>query len=189
MMSVINSAYFNTSFSLFISRWRGSIIDYLMAPISYFEMVLAITLGGVLRGILVGLGVYVVASFFTGFLMANFSYFTIFLILVSFTFSSLGIIAAIFSEQFDHLTVVANFILLPLIFTGGVFHSIKLIPSFFQKITAFNPIFYMVNGFRYGMTGVQDASPVFSLAILLVISVSLFALTVEFFRRGYKLKT
>jgi len=189
IMSVINSAYFNTSFSLFISRWHGSVIDYLMSPITYFEMVLAITLGGVLRAVIVGIGVYLVGSIFTGFQMASFFYFATFLVLVSFTFSSLGILAALRAEQFDHITVVANFVLMPLIFTGGVFHSIKLIPPLFQKLTIYNPIFYMVNGFRYGMTGVADASPFFSLILLAVISVGLFLVTVELFRRGYKLKT
>ncbi|HIK01689.1 TPA: ABC transporter permease [archaeon] len=189
MMSVIQSSYANTSFSIFISKWAGNIADLLTAPLSYMEIVIAITIGGVTRGLLVAAGVYLVSAFFAGFLMYSFLHTFVFLALITIVFSLAGIVVAIVSDDFEHLTVFNAFILTPLVFMGGVFHPVNILPPLFQKITMLNPLFYMVSGFRYGLTGVAETSVLSSFLVLVAFIVVLFVTVVTMFKRGYKLRT
>ena len=188
MMYIIEGSYSNTSSSLFISRWAGHIQEILVSPLSYFEMVAAILIGGLARSFVVASGVYAVSLIFTYtpihhpfvvFLMALF---------VSLSFSSAGAIIALFAEEFEHLTICTTFIITPLIFFGGVFHSIKMLPSFLQVATSFNPIFYMVNGMRYGMLGTSDVPIAHCFAVVLCFFVVLFSFTVFLFKTGFKLR-
>jgi len=188
MMYVIEGAYSNTSSSLFISRWANNIEELLVTPLSYFQMVLAVLIGGLARSLVVALGVYLVSLFFVQFPMAHLGTVVYFLTLVSLAFSSVGMIVALFAEEFEHLSICTTFVITPLIFFGGVFHSLEMVPRGIKWLTVFNPMFYMINGLRYGMLGTSDAPVLLSAVIVMVIFVALFSLTVYLFRIGFKLR-
>ncbi len=188
MMYVIEGSYSNTSSSLFISRWANNIEELLVTPLSYFEMVLAILIGGLARSLVTSTGVYLVSLFFVCFPIAHPAVVIFFLIFVSLVFSSVGMIVALFAEEFEHLSLCTTFVITPLIFFGGVFHSIEMVPAAIKWLTFFNPMFYMINGLRYGMLGVSDTPIFLSAAIVLALFLLLFSLTVYLFRVGFKLR-
>ncbi|HXV28360.1 MAG TPA: ABC transporter permease [bacterium] len=188
MMYLIEASYANTSSSLFISRWANYIEELLVTPLSYFEMVFAILIGGLARSLVIVAGVYGVSLFFVRFPLAHPEAALFFLIFVSLTFSSLGMIVALFAEEFEHLSIATTFVITPLIFFGGVFHSITMMPEPLRWLTALDPMFYMVNGMRYGMLGISDV-PLWHCAIVVLgLFLVLFSATVYLFRIGYKLR-
>lgn len=188
MMYVIEGSYANTSSSLFISRWANNIEELLVTPLSYFEMVLAILIGGLARSLVTACGVYLVSLCFVQFEIAHPWTVLFFMIFVSLTFSAAGMIMALFAEEFEHLTLATTFVITPLVFLGGVFHSLEMVPAALRGITVFNPMFYMVNGLRYGMLGVSDVSVLQSMAVVLTLFLGLFSFTVLLFKSGYKLR-
>ena len=188
MMYVIEGSYANTSSSLFISRWANNIEELLVTPLSYFEMVLAILIGGLARSLVTATGVYLVSMLFVKFPIAHPGMVFYFLIFVSLTFSSIGMIVALFAEAFEHLSIVTTFVITPLVFFGGVFHSMAMVPPSLRWLTSFNPMFYMVNGMRYGMLGISDTSVWQSMIVVFFLFVSLFMMTVYLFRIGFKLR-
>lgn len=188
MMYVIEGSYSNTSSSLFISRWANNIEELLVTPLSYFEMVLAILIGGLARSLVVGFSVYAVSLLFVQFPIANPALVIYFLVIVSLIFSSMGMIIALLAEEFEHLSLCTTFIITPLIFFGGVFHSIEMVPAAVRWLTVFNPMFYMINGLRYGMLGQADSPLWLSAGIVLGIFIALFSLNVYLFRIGFKLR-
>jgi ABC-2 type transport system permease protein len=151
-------------------------------------MVTAILIGGLARSLVSASGVYLVSLFFVRFPIAHPVVMFYFLILVSLIFSSVGIIVALFAEEFEHLSICTTFVITPLIFFGGVFHSIEMVPSPIRWLTVFNPMFYMINGFRYGMLGRSDTPLLSSATIVALIFVALLTLTVYLFRIGFKLR-
>ncbi|HCM42455.1 MAG TPA: hypothetical protein DIS66_03985 [Candidatus Omnitrophica bacterium] len=188
MMYVIESAYQNTSSSLFISRWANYIEELLVTPLSYTEMVFAIIFGGLVRSMLIAAGVFGVASVFVNLPWAHPLLVFYFLILVSLTFSCLGMIVALIAEEFEHLSIATTFLITPLVFFGGVFHSIEMLPAKLQVVSQFNPMFYMINGLRYSFLGVSDAPIAGCMLVVAALFVLLFAGTVLMFRSGYKLR-
>ena len=188
MMYVIEGSYVNTSSSLFISRWTNYIEELLVTPLSYIEMVMAILIGGIVRVSMIAVGVWGVSLLFVQALPAHPLVMLFFLIFVSLIFSSLGMIVALFAEEFEHLSIASIFIITPLIFMGGVFNSTAMMPSALRWIAFFNPIFYMINGLRYAMLGVSDAPVWVSVAVVLVFFTFLFSATVYLFRIGFKLR-
>ena len=188
MMYVIESAYANTSSSLFISRWANNIEELLVTPLSYLEMVAAILIGGLARSLVVVSGVYAVSLCFVRFMPVHPVLALYFVVLVSLIFSSVGMIAALFAEEFEHLSLITTFIITPLIFLGGVFHSISMVPAPLRWITRFNPIFYMINGLRYGMIGRTDVPVSICAGVVLFLFVTFLSGTVYLFRIGFKLR-
>ncbi|MBI2095425.1 MAG: ABC transporter permease [Candidatus Omnitrophica bacterium] len=189
MMHLIEGSYTNTSSSLFISRWHNIVQEILLSPLSYFEMVLGLLIGGIARGMITGAGVYLVSLFFTHFPIPHPWLVLYFFITVTTIFSCLGLLVGLWADGFEKLSVWGTFVLTPLIYFGGVFHSIHMVPSPLQWATRLNPIFYLVNGLRYGMLGVADASVPASLAIAAFLAVALFCLVERLFRAGYKLRS
>lgn len=188
MMYVVEGSYSNTSSSLFISRWAGHIQEILVSPLSYFEMVSAILIGGLARSFVTGFGIYLVSLIFTWTPMHH-PFIVLFMwLLVSLSFSSMGAIIALFAEEFEHLTICTTFVITPLVFFGGVFHSIEMLPPTLQIITTFNPIFYMINGMRYGMLGSSDVPIAQCLFVVLCFFVLLYSYTVYLFKTGFKLR-
>ncbi len=188
MMYVIEGAYSNTSSSLFISRWANNIEELLVTPLSYSEMVLAILIGGLARSVVAATGVYLVSRLFVQFPILHPFIVLYFLIFVSLTFSSVGMIVALLAEEFEHLSICTTFIITPLIFFGGVFHSFEMVPQAVRWLTAFNPMFYMINGLRYGMLGISD-TPIFqSSLIVLGVFAGFLSLTIYLFKTGFKLR-
>ena len=188
MMVVIEGSYANSSSSLFISRWANNIEELLVTPLSYFEMVIALLIGGLVRSLVIACGVYSVSLFFVRFPLAHPAAVFYFLVAVSLTFSSLGMIVALFAEEFEHLTIATTFIITPLVFFGGVFHSVTMMSEPLRWLAAFNPMYYMINGMRYGMLGASDVSFLRSAAVVLCLFTALFAATVYLFKIGFKLR-
>lgn len=188
MMTIIEGSYANTSSSLFISRWANNIEELLVTPLSYIEMVSAILIGGLVRSLVTAIGVYGVSFFFAPMPIEHPLLAFYFVVFVSLIFSSLGIIVALFAEEFEHLAVTTTFVITPLVFFGGVFHSIQMIPAALQKFTLLNPMLYMINGLRYAMLGTSDAPVATSMAIILIIFSALFSTAVYLFKIGFKLR-
>ncbi len=188
MMYLIEGSYLNTSTSLFVSRWAGHIQEILITPLSYFEMVGAMIIGGLARSMAEAVCVYLVSLFFVRVPFAHPWAVIYFAVFVSLSFSCFGLIVGLLAEDFEHLSISTTFIVTPLIYLGGVFHSITMIPPFFRALMYCNPIFYMMNGIRYGMLGITDASPSVSMAVVFVFFLILFSATVWMFKSGYKLR-
>lgn len=189
MMHLIESSYANTSSSLFISRWHNIIQEILLSPLSYFEMVLALLIGGVARGLLVGTGVYLISLLFAPPAIHNIWIVIYFYLMVTVIFSLLGLIVGLWAEGFEKLSFWSTFVLTPLIYFGGVFHNLDMVPAPLRILTHFNPIFYWVNGLRYGMAGVSDVPVKISMALAGATAVILFVFVERLFRAGYKLRS
>ncbi|MGH7566616.1 MAG: ABC transporter permease [Gemmatimonadota bacterium] len=189
MMGVLTSAYANSSSSLFVAKHEEYINDVLIAPLSYWEVVLAYTLGAMVRGLIVGILILGVGIVVIDLPILHPWTALAFLIVVSAFLSCAGLVMALWAESWDHVMLLLNFIITPLVFLGGVFYSIHMLPPFWRGVSMFNPIFYMINGLRYGVLGVADASPGWSLVLSSALAAGLFGWTVHLFRVGYKLKS
>ena len=189
MMGVLTSAYANSSSSLFVAKHEEYINDVLIAPLSYWEVVLAYTLGAMIRGLIVGILILGVGMAAIDLPIHHPWTAMAFLVVVSALLSCAGMIMALWAESWDHVMLLLNFVITPLVFLGGVFYSIDMLPPFWRGVSMFNPIFYMINGLRYGVLGAADASPAWSLVLSSVLAAGLFAWTVHLFRVGYKLKS
>jgi ABC-2 type transport system permease protein len=189
MMTMIRDSFLNTSSSLFQSKINGSIVDLLVAPIGAVEMLLAYVGAAMLRAIIVGSLVYVVALTFTWFPIHHVGWTVFFSLFVTASLALLGMIAALWADKFDHLAIFPNFVLLPLAFLGGVFYSVDLLPEPWQTVSRLNPLLYMINGLRYGFLGVSDVSPLASAAVVLVSFAVLLGITGGLLRIGYNLRS
>ncbi|KPK17841.1 MAG: hypothetical protein AMJ62_00105 [Myxococcales bacterium SG8_38] len=189
MMTMVRDSFLNTSSSLFQSKINGTITDILVAPIGAFEMLVAYVGAAMIRAVIVGSLVYVVALCFTWFPLHHVGWTLFFTAFVTATLALLGMVAALWAEKFDHLAIFPNFVLLPLAFLGGVFYSIDLLPEPWHTVSRLNPLLYMVNGLRFGFLGVADVSPLGSAAVVLVSFVFLLGLTGALLRSGYNLRS
>ena len=188
MMSVLQNAFANSSSSLIQSKVTGNIIFVLLPPISYREFYAAYVLAAVVRGLVVGLGVLIATTWFSPLACDNPLWIIAFAMLGGGILGSLGVIAGIWADKFDQLAAFQNFLIMPLTFLSGVFYSIHSLPPFWQQVSHFNPVFYMIDGFRHGFFGVSDVSPWRSLAIVGTCFVLLATGTLFMLRRGYKLR-
>jgi len=188
MMSLLQNAFANSSSSLIQSKVMGNIIFVLLTPISYLGFFAAFLAASTIRGLVVGLGIYLVAIFFVDLPVVHPWLILAFATLGSALLGALGIIAGIWSEKFDQMAAFQNFIIMPLSFLSGVFYSIHSLPPFWQKVSHLNPFFYMIDGFRYGFFGVGDISPSVSLSIVAVSLFVLSWLTLRMLKSGYKLR-
>jgi ABC-2 type transport system permease protein len=188
MMSVLQNAFANSSSSLIQSKVMGNIIFVLLTPISYLGFFTAFLAASIIRGLVVGLGIYLVAIFFVDLPVEHPWLILAFAVLGSALLGALGIIAGIWSEKFDQMAAFQNFIIMPLSFLSGVFYSIHSLPPFWQKVSHLNPFFYMIDGFRYGFFGVGDISPTVSLGIVAASLFVLSWLTLKMLKSGYKLR-
>ncbi len=184
MMSVITNSYGNVVSSFFGAKFGKHVEEMLVAPMSYATIIIGHVAGGVLRGLLVGALVTVIALFFTNLQVAH-PFVTISIVLLSsIVFSLAGFINAVFAKKFDDISIVPTFVLTPLTYLGGVFYSISMLPEFWQSVSKLNPILYMVNAFRYGILGTSDIGIGQAYAILLVFVVLLFSGCMYLMRRG-----
>ncbi|MFZ5485008.1 MAG: ABC transporter permease [Pseudomonadota bacterium] len=188
MMSILQNAFANSSSSLIQSKQSGSIVFVLLPPLSHFEFFAAYLLASIVRGLAVGLGVLVVGLWFSDLRFAHPGWILGFAVLASAAFGALGILAGIWADKYDHLAGVQNFIIMPLTFLSGVFYSIHSLPAFWQGVSHYNPVFYMIDGFRYGFFGVSDVDPAVSLAVLAPIALAMAWAALQVIRSGYKLR-
>ena len=190
MMSVLQNAFANSSSSLIQSKITGNLIFMLLPPLSPSDLFAAYVLGAMVRGLVVGLGVFAVTLLFVPSLlsMPNPFWALAFAFLGSAILGTLGLIAGIWADKFDQLAGFQNFIIVPLTFLSGVFYSIHSLPPFWQALSRWNPFFYMIDGFRYGFFGKSDVPPSLSLALVAGCAVLLAALTLALLRSGWKLR-
>jgi ABC-2 type transport system permease protein len=184
MMSVINNAYSNVSSSFFSNKFQRSVEELLVAPVPNSVILAGFVFGGVARGLLTGMIVTIVAIFFTDIHVHNFWVLISIVLLSSILFSLGGFINALYANKFDDVSIVPTFLLTPLSYLGGVFFSTDLLPEGWRLVSEFNPILYMVNGFRYGMLGVTDVSLVTCYGILLSVIAVLTAYSMWLLKRG-----
>ena len=188
MMNVIMSAYEESSSSLFLGRFINYIQELLVAPLSYIELVIGFLVGGIIRSFVISSLILVVFLFFVKIGIHSWLIYFYFIFFVSVFFASVGLIVALWAEKFDNLAILNTFFITPLLFFGGVFHSINLLPEFFQKISLFNPLFYMIDGFRYSMLGSSDVNVIYSGLAVFVLALVAFWYAAYLFKKGYKLK-
>ena len=188
MMSVLQNAFANSSSSLIQAKVTGSVVFVLLPPISYFEFYLAYAVAAMLRGLVVGLGVLAVTLWFAPLEFAAPCWILVFAVLGGGIMGSLGIIAGIWADKFDQLAGFQNFLIMPLTMLSGVFYSIHSLPPFWQQVSHANPVFYMIDGFRYGFFGVSDVTPTISLAVVAASFAAVALVALQMLRRGYKLR-
>jgi ABC-2 type transport system permease protein len=184
MMSVITNSYGNVVSSFFGARFGKHVEELLVSPLPNWLIVAGYVAGGVVRGLLVGTVVAVVALLFTHLHVQHWALVVASVLLTSIVFSLGGFINAVFAKNFDHISWFPTFILTPLTYLGGVFYSISLLPGWAQTVSHLNPILYMVNGFRYGFLGVSDVDVRLAFAIMVGFAVTLFALACLLMHRG-----
>lgn len=188
MMSVLQNAFANSSSSLIQSKITGNLVFILLPPLSHWEMFSAYVLASIVRGLAVGLGVFVVTIWITNVSFVAPLWILMFAFLGAAMLGTMGLIAGIWAEKFDHLSAFQNFLIMPATFLSGVFYSIHSLPPLWQTISRFNPFFYMIDGFRYGFFGQSDVNPFFSLSVVLVFFIALVVIAVQMLKRGYKLR-
>ena len=188
MMAVINNSFMNVVSSFFSSKFQRSIEELLVSPASNIVIIAGYVSGGALRGMLVGLLVFCVSFFYVHPVIYNAGLIAFFIIITSIVFALGGLLNGILAKKFDDISIFPTFVLTPLIYLGGVFYSINSLPIFWRMISKFNPVLYMINGFRYGFYGVSDVNVNISILILLVFAGVLTGVNIFLLRKGIGLK-
>ena len=188
MMAVLQNAFANSGSSLMQSKMTGNIVFVLLPPLSHQEFFAAYLLAAAARGMVVGAGVFLATVWFVDLRLDHAAWSVAFALAGSGVMAALGIVAGIYADKVDELAAFQNFIILPLTFLSGVFYSIGSLPPFWQALSHLNPIFYIVDGFRYGFFGVSDVSPWVSFGIVCASLFALSFLNLWLLRSGYKLR-
>jgi ABC-2 type transport system permease protein len=189
MMAIINNSYANVVSSFFGAKYQGHIEEMLVAPVPNFIILAGYITGGVIRGLLVGFIVTLVALFFTELHVYNYFIVIAVVLLTAILFSLGGMVNAIYAKKFDDIAIVPTFVLTPLIYLGGIFYSINMLPAFWQGVSKLNPILYMVNAFRYGILGVSDIDIIHAFSIILIFIIVLFSYSLHLLNKGTGIKT
>ncbi len=189
MMGVINASYTNVVSSFFSNKFLKNIEEMIVASVSNRSIILGYSIGGMLRGLAVGLLVFIVSVFFTRPDIHNYGIILLFIFLTAAVFALGGLINGVYAKSWDDINIFPTFVLVPLTYFGGVFYSIQDLPEFWQKVSKFNPILYMVDGFRYGFHGFSDLNVMVSLGLLGGLVVLLYGINAYLFKKGIGLKT
>ncbi|MDP5366295.1 MAG: ABC transporter permease [Paracoccaceae bacterium] len=188
MMTVIQNAFANTSSSIVISKVQGNIVDTLMPPLSAGELVIGYLAGGLVRGLAVALAIGLGILLVLGIPIVHPLWALVFVILGSTLMGAVGLVAGIFANKFDQMAAITNFIVTPLAFLSGTFYSVAALPPVIYEITHVNPVFYLIDGVRFGVLGVSDSSPWLGLAVCSVTTLAAGLVAWAMFRTGYRLK-
>ena len=189
MMSVLQNAFANSSSSLIQSKITGNLVFVLLTPISNLQFFAAYLLAATLRGAVVGVGVLLATFWVGGLTLAEPLWILAFTLLGGALMGALGLIAGMWAEKFDQLAAFQNFLIMPLTMLSGVFYSVQSLPVFWQSLSQLNPVFYLIDGFRFGFFAVSDASPWLSLLVAFVFTAFIGLLSFVLLVRGYKLRT
>ncbi|MBE1293755.1 MAG: ABC transporter permease [Shimia sp.] len=189
MMTVIQNAFANTSSSIVISKVQGNIVDTLMPPLSPMELVLGYLAGSVARGLCVAVAITIALALVLGQGVAHPLWALTFVLLGGAMMGAVGIVAGIFANKFDQMAAITNFIVTPLAFLSGTFYSVEALPESLQSFTRVNPIFYLIDGTRYGMIGVSDGAPLLGLVVVSSVTAALIATAYVMLKTGYRLKS
>lgn len=188
IMAMTQNAFANTSSSLVIAKVQGSIVDFLMPPLSPAEQTAALALGGLTRGLVVGTGVTLAMMPFVEMRFASPGFILFHALAASLMLALIGMLGGLWSEKFDHLAAVTNFVITPLAFLSGTFYSTERLPEPWLTVAHLNPFFYMIDGFRYGFTGHADGSLAAGVVVMLGANVALALAAHRLLAVGYKLK-
>ncbi|NLC71324.1 MAG: ABC transporter permease [Desulfuromonadaceae bacterium] len=188
LMGIINNSFSNTSSSLFMSRYLGNIVDLLVSPITPAQIILAYTVAAMLRGMLVGAVITLIALGFAPLPWLHPFLCLLMALLSSFLFAQFGIIAAIHANNFDSLSMFTNFLLLPLIYFGGVFYPVSILPPFWEGVSRCNPLFYLIDGFRFALLGTGDNPFWLSFGAAALLAAALFIWAGLLIATGYRLR-
>jgi ABC-2 type transport system permease protein len=189
MLAVLTESISNASFGIYMPKWAGTIYEVLSAPVSVFEIVIGYVGAAATKSVILGLVILATARLFVDYSILHPWWMLGFLILTSVTFSMFGFIIGIWADGWEKLQVVPTMIVTPLAFLGGSFYSINMLPEFWQKVTLFNPVVYLISGFRWSFYGVSDVSAGISLGMTLMFLVLCLGGVWWIFRTGYRLKT
>ena len=188
MMAIITNSYANVSSSFFSAKFQRSVEEILVSPTPNYIILLGFVIGGVARGMAVGIIVTLMALFFTDLKVAHW-FITLFIVLMtSVLFSLAGFINAVYANSFDDISIIPTFVLTPLTYFGGVFYSISLLPDFWQQVSIFNPILHMVNAFRYGILGITDVHIGAAFAGITLCVILLFVVALHLLKTGNRLR-
>jgi ABC-2 type transport system permease protein len=189
MMTMAQNAFANTSSSILIAKVQGNISDFLMAPLSPGELVCGFTLGGVTRGLLVGLAVALAMWPFVPFGLAHPAFALFHAVAATMLLALLGVLGGLWSQKMDHLAAITNFVVAPLTFLSGAFYSVADLPEMFRVAAHVNPFFYMIDGFRYGITGHADGALMAGLVVMILANVVLALASYAIVASGWRLKS
>lgn len=189
MMSMVQNAFANTSSSLIIAKVQGNIVDILMPPLSSGELLAGFLIGGLARGLAVGVVSILVMSLFLSLPVSSVGLIILFAVLGNSLMSVLGIIGGVIAHKFDHLAAFTNFFVMPMTFLSGTFYSVESLPGYWKLLAHANPFFYMIDGFRAGFIGHADGDIATGIALLVAANVVLCAVTYWMLRTGYRIKS
>jgi len=189
MMSVITNSYSNVASSFYSAKFQLSIEELLVAPVPNYVIIWGYIGGGVIRGLMVGFLVTCVSLFFVELQIANLFILILSVILTAILFSIGGLLNAIFARTFDDISIIPTFVLTPLTYLGGVFYSISLLPPFWQGVSHFNPVFYMINAFRYGFLGIADVSLLWSFTVIIAFIIVLYSFVAVLLKKGVGIRS
>lgn len=188
MLSLLTQSISNASFGIFFPKFTGTIYEIMSAPISFFEIVLGYVGAAATKSFIIGSIILLTASFFVELRIAHPFWMMLFFVLTCISFSLFGFIIGLWADNFEKLQLIPLLVITPLVFLGGSFYSIDMLPPLWQKITLFNPVVYLISGFRWSFFEVADVGVVWSLTMILVFLVACLCLIWWMFRTGYKLK-
>ena len=188
MMAAMQNSFANSSSSLVMGRVMGHIVDYLIPPLGAFELLFAFTAGAILRGICVAIVSFIAISFFVTLPVFHFGYVIFYLFFACMFLGLLGVLCGVMSETFDHMSAMTSYVITPLTFLSGTFYSTEVLPEFWKNISHLNPFFYMIDGFRYGITGHSDANLLTGIIYILIINLTLAFVLFCMIKRGYRIK-
>lgn len=188
MMNVLASAFSHSSSSVYMARFMKTIEEILVAPLSHLEMIIGYIAGAIVRGIIVGLGIFMIAVLFGAANVEHPFLILFYIISISGVFGFLGMLVGLWAKNFEQLNVLNTFVITPFIFLGGVFYSIEMLPAKAQMVAQWNPFFYFVDGIRYAMIGVREGSAAIGYVLIFVLLVGLGGLVWHLFSRGWRLR-
>ncbi len=189
MMAILTNAFANSSSSLIMAKVQGTLVDVLMPPLSPWELTVGYVLGAATRGLLVAVVTGLAMIPFASFPLVHLWAVVFYPVAASLLLASIGVLAGIWADKFDHLSAITNFVITPLVFLSGTFYSVKMLPDLFFTLSQWNPFFYLIDGFRYGVVGSVDGSILTGVVSLVALNAVLILWCHLVFKSGYKLKT
>lgn len=188
MMAAMQNAFANSSSSFVMGKVMGHIVDYLIPPLGAFELLFAFTAGAILRGIAVGIVSFLVILFFVPLTFYSIPAAIFYMVFACMFLGLLGVLCGVISETFDHMSAMTSYVITPLTFLSGTFYSTNSLPEFWRNVSHFNPFFYMLDGFRYGLTGHNDGNLLTGMIYILVLNLLLGTALYFMIKRGYRIK-
>tara|TARA_B100000475_G_scaffold147821_1_gene109451 strand:- start:152 stop:721 length:570 start_codon:yes stop_codon:yes gene_type:complete len=189
MLTLLTQSISNTSFGIFFPKFNGTIYEILAAPISTLEVVLAFVGAGATKTVIVGLMIFITSMFFVD-VEVKYPLLMIFLLLlVSFTFALFGFLIGLVSKDFEQMSVIPSLVVTPMVFLGGSLYSLDMLPEFWQMVTYFNPVVYLINGLRYSFYGVSDFNIWISISLMILFLIICITMVSVLLKRGYNIKT